>query len=154
MKHAYKGFGSLQLLLCVATMGFASLVAVPQYESFANHGRISDALAFASHSVQEISYYFMDSGHFPQDGADLSTLRTNERPMPGFVRELTIEPDESGEKIAIRIFMKDGIFENEFGVEQYVYLEGRRSPLADYEIHWRCGTSGIDLNFLPDSCIQ
>ena len=152
MKRYEKGLGGLQVLLAMAAMGIVSLVAVPHYESFSNRAKITEVLEYANGSVQKASHYFIDSGQFPSTTDDADALMTDLRSAPDFVTRMVVTPDESGDSVLIRVFVQEGVFDNKFGVEQYVFLEGVRSPHSSFSIHWRCGTRGIDLMSLPGSC--
>ena len=152
MKRNTKGFGGLQVLLAMATMGIASLVAVPQYESYSNRAKIMDVLEFADGSVQKASHFFIDHGSFPRTSQEAIQLNPDLIDVPGFISGVNIIPDESGKTVYIKIYLEEGVFDNEFRTEQYVYLEGSRSPGSEFTIRWRCGISGLNLSNLPDSC--
>lgn len=154
MQNGGNGFGSLQFLMGMAAMGLASMLAVPQYEAYANHGRIADALEYAGGSVQDISHYFIENGQFPKFQAEIASISKEQIQPPPFVKNMTIIPDEDGETVSIRVNMRVGVFENEMGEPQYVWLKAQKSPLNEYEIHWSCGTSGINLTYLPEYCFK
>ena len=92
MLGSKKGFGSLQLLMGLATMGLASVVAVPQYEAYAGHGKIAQALEYAGGPVQDISHYFIDNGNFPKYQSEITAITTKGMKAPGFVKNLAIIP--------------------------------------------------------------
>lgn len=152
MKRAHKGFGGLQLLLLAATATLASATAVPQYQAFSDKARVTQGLDYARDSMRNVSRMFLETGRYPQNASEANALLYSSFSKPDFVRELRLETSPDGESVTIKVLLEDGIFDNEFGVEQYLFLESSLTKHSRHDIKWLCGTSGLDLSLLPSGC--
>ena len=152
MKLKEQGFGGIQVLLVAATIGAASLVAVPKYKAYVNKAKITEAMNLAGESKRKIEQSYMVSGHFPKRASDASAMLTTTLVKPEFVRNMQIDHDPSGKSVDIKVFIHEGVIENLDGEEQFIYYKGQQSLNANFGIEWRCGANGINLDLMPVDC--
>ena len=152
MKHQQHGLGGLQVLMVVATIAVTSLVAVPKYQAFANKAKITEALNLASESKRKISQSFMVNNTLPRNASEASAMMSTTVEKPEFVREMKISADDPGKKVTIKVFLNEGVVENESGGDQYLFLSGKTTPGGQYALEWDCGAENINFELLPESC--
>ncbi len=152
MKAREKRIGGLQMLLLVATIGVASLVAMPKYQAFADKAKISEAVNLAGESKRKISQAFMVSGSFPRTATQADAILSATVSSPEFVSDMTIEHDGSGEKVTIKVFLHEGVVDNLTDDPQFIYMAANRSKSGKYVIEWHCGGSGLSLELMPENC--
>jgi type II secretory pathway pseudopilin PulG len=152
MRKCKQGFIGLQVLVVTATVGVASLFAVPEYQSFEARHAVSEALTFAEELQRRLAQNFEATGRFPTSNKRASTMISSRVSVPEFIRDLRIQPDRTGHSVTIKVFLRDGIAENPTGEVQYVYIAGRRNPEDQGSIKWQCGAVGLVAKLMPEDC--
>jgi len=152
MSYRQWGFGGMQMVIAIAVVAFVSLIAVPKYSAFMTKSKITEALNLAGESKRKLSQFYMVNNRFPRNQAEAQVTVTTSLSPPKFVRKLVVEPGFQSHDVAVRVFLKDGVVENDTGEEQYIYITGDATRGADTKVRWGCGASGISPEFLPDNC--
>lgn len=152
MIRTESGFGGMQILLVAAIVAVASQVAIPKYKAFADKAKITEAMSLAGESKRKIEQAYMVSGHFPKRATDANAMLSQTVSKPEFVREMKIEHDPFGKKVRIKVFLNEGVLENETGEEQFIYISGNQATGGSYSIEWHCGANGFSSELMPDEC--
>jgi len=152
MLYRRRGFGGMQVLIAVAVVAAVSWIAVPKYSAFVTKSKITEALNLAGESKRKLSQFYMVNNRFPRTAAEAQVTVTTSLSPPKFVRNMVVEPGFRNHDVAIRVYLKDGVVDNDTGEEQYVYITGDTVTGAGSEVRWGCGASGIGVEFLPDNC--
>ena len=152
MQGVRKGFGTMQLVMVAATIGVASLVAVPKYQSHSDKVRIIEAFDLAAESQRRITQSFMINSNLPRTAKAANAHLSAEASRPEHVRELRIQPDPSGRTVRIVVYFNEGAVSNPLGGEQYIYIAGEKVSGGHYELEWQCGASNVDAALLPRDC--
>ena len=152
MKGWAQGFAGLQVLFVTAAIGIAALIAVPKYQSIEDRLAVSEALDYAGDLQRRLAQSFEVSGRFPTSNKHASTMISSRASVPGFIRDLRIQPDRTGQTVTIKVFLKDGVVKNLTGEKQFVYISGNRNLGDQSAIEWHCGAAGLGAELLPDEC--
>ena len=152
MSYRQGGFGGLQMLIAIAVITVVSVVAIPKYNAFMTKSKITEALNLAGESKRKLSQYYMVNNRFPRTKEEARVTVTDSLSPPKFVRNLVVEPGFQNHDVVVRVFLKDGVVENETGEDQYVYITGDTTRGAATQVKWGCGASGIAEEYLPESC--
>ena len=153
MKYRQHGFGGLQLFMVVAIIGMTSMIAVPKYQSFMAKAKLSEAFMFASESKRKLSQFYMVNNRFPQTAGESAAMITVSLSPPEVVRDMVVEPMQDNHDIMVKVYLKDGVVNNENGTEQFIYITGDvPTGSGSAYVEWSCGSSGIDAELLPENC--
>lgn len=152
MNRWREGFIGLQVALLTATMGIASLVAIPQYRALSERVVVTEALTFAANVQDKLAHRVMVTGRFPTTNRHASSMISSRIALPEFIRDIRIQPDRTGETATIKVFLRDGAVKNPTGELQYIYIAGNRTSSDRGPIEWRCGAAGLGADLLPDDC--
>lgn len=152
MKMRTEGFIGLQVLIVTATIGIVSLVAIPTYKEMSQRAVVAEALTLAGELQGKLSRSFAVTGRFPTSNRHASAMISSRFSRPDFIRDLRIQPDRSGQTVAIKVFLRDGVVRNRSGKKQYVYILGNKAAGELAPIQWRCGATGLGPELLPDEC--
>lgn len=152
MKRRKAGFIAVQALLVTATIGVASLIAVPRYQGISETAAVTEALALARDIQRRLAHRFEVTGTFPTSNKQAAAVIPSRVAMPEFIRDLRIQPDRSGTTVTIKVFLRDGVVDNPTGEKQQISIAGNKVTGAQVSAHWQCGSSGVPLELLPDDC--
>jgi type II secretory pathway pseudopilin PulG len=152
MKRREKGFIGLQVLLVTATIGIASMVAVPKYQTFSERAAVAEALTLAGDLQRKLAQRFMVTGNFPTTNRHTSAIISPRLAKPDFIRDMSIRPDRTGQTVIIKVQLRDGVVKNPTGDMQYVQIAGTMSSTDHDSIEWHCSAAGVRPELLPDGC--
>lgn len=152
MKYKNRGFGGLQFVLVFAIIGAMATFAIPQYKSYVSKAKLTEAFKLAGESKRKLSEFYMLNGRFPQTESESQMMITTTVAPPEFVEEMVVDPNDERGDITIRVYLREGVVENETGEEQFVYIAGHSTPGDGYQITWSCGASGLGDDLLPEDC--
>ncbi len=152
MNNHQHGFGGLQVIMVVAVIAAVSVIAVPKYNSFITKSKITEAFTIASESKRKLSEFYMVNSRFPQTAGEAEAMKTVTLSPPEYVRGMAVEPGYQSHDVAVMVYLKDGVVDNETGAEQFIYITGDKSTNSGFEIEWNCGASGIGAELLPENC--
>lgn len=134
------------------TIGIASLLAVPAYQAISEKATVAEAVTLAGDLQRKLARAYAVTGSFPTSNRHAAAMISSRFSKPDFVRDLQIQPDRTGQTVAIRVFLRDGAVKNRSGEKQYIYIVGNGSASVQRPIEWHCGAAGLSLELLPDDC--
>lgn len=152
MNRRKEGFIGLQVLLVTATIGIASLIAVPKYQAISEKSAVTEALTLAGDLQRKLAQRFVVTGRFPTTNKHASAMISSRVSKPDFIRDMRIQPDRTGQTVTIKVFLRDGVVENPTGEMQYIYIAGHKTSSDQNPIAWQCGSAGLGRELLPDDC--
>jgi hypothetical protein len=159
MRTHQTGIAGLHLLVVAATIAVVSLVAAPDHEAaavaekaMAEKATVAEALNFAGESQRKIAQSFTDSSSLPRTARAAYAMKPTSAEKPEFVEKLTFQHDAAGETVMIMVYLNNGVVENIFGGDQFIYLAGIKSHEGDGTLQWQCGARNVDLSLLPEDC--
>lgn len=152
VKRWKEGFIGLQVLLVTASIGIASLVAVPRYQAISEKSTVTEALTLAGDLQRKLAQRFVVTGKFPTSNKHASAMISSRVSEPDFIRYVRIQPDRTGQTVTIKVFLREGVVENPTGEMQYIYIAGNKTSSDQMPIEWQCGAAGLGPELLPDDC--
>ena len=154
MKYRQLGFGGMQVLIAIVVLATVTLVAVPKYKSFVTKSKITEAFGLAGESKQKLSQFYMVNNRFPLTASEAEVSKSWSLSPPKFVSRMEVKPGYRNHDIAVIVYLKDGVVENETGGAQFIYIAGDKTPNSESAVRWTCGANGIAADLLPDNCVE
>lgn len=152
MNKRQLGFGGLQVVLSIAAIGVLAMVAVPQYQGFISKAKMTEAFNLAGESRKKVAQFYMVSGRLPKTDGEVASMTSNALSPPEHVREMIVERDGQGGDVLIKVYLNKDVVENLTGEDQYIFIAGHETRGGKHALEWRCGSSGIQTDLLPEEC--
>ena len=154
MNYRQLGFGGMQVIIAIVVLATVTLIAVPKYKSFVTKSKITEAFNLAGESKQKLSQFYMVNNRFPRTTTEAAVTKTVSLSPPKFVRKMVVQPGYKNHDIAVKVYLKEGVVENETGGDQFIYIAGDTTPNSQSAVRWSCGAKGIGADLLPDNCLE
>jgi hypothetical protein len=152
MYRFQKGYFSRQtgLLLTLLALGLA--FAVPKINEVTTKSKMAEAYHLANESKLRLAEFYMLSGRLPSTELEKNSILSSIFTQPEFVDSIAVESKDQDYDVAVRVYLKADVVDNDSGEPQFIYLAANRPESASQGLEWRCGASGVDAELLPNAC--
>lgn len=154
MKKLQEGFTLIELMIVVAIIGILAAIAIPVYQDYTKHARVSEGLSLAGEAKTAIAEYFSSQGAFPvatgSDSANKVAGLAEPRDIKGqAVTSVTIGGTAAG-PATITV-----AFNSKVEAGKLLVLQASAPAAADGSFVWTClspTTNGINKKYIPSNC--